>query len=152
MDEPPRIIDGALVQAFAICDASVRYTDKSSTYHDGKPIGNVPGLALCRDMRTGDLLLFYCDENWETLGARGFESLEQAKQQAQMEYEGLSSRWRDTNYTRADLLPEDLQPQCSFCGTPWFEADGLIKGDNAFICYKCVKRATTGVTKIENGA
>ena len=152
MDKPPRIIDGALVQAFAICDATVRYTGKTSTYRDGKPIEDVPALAICRDARTGDLLLFYCDDNWETLGARECESVDAAKQRAELEYDGISSRWHDTNYTRDDLSPEELEPRCSFCGTPWFEAEGLIKGDAALICYKCVKRAASGVSKIDSEA
>ena len=149
MDPAPRLIDGALVQAFAICDASVRFTGQTSTSHNGEPVANDPALAICRDIQSGEIMLFYCDENWKTLGARSFGSVHDAKQHAEREYQGIASLWHDTGYTRDDLMPDDLEPRCSFCGSPWFETEGLIKGKNALICYKCVKQAASGVSRID---
>lgn len=152
MNPAPRLLDGALVQAFAICDTSVRFTGQTSTNHNGKPVENVPALAIGRDIRSGEIVLFYCDENWKSLGARSFGSVQEAKQQAELECQGIASKWHDTGYTREDLLPEDLEPKCSFCGSPWFEVEGLIKGKDALICYKCVKRAASGDSKIDTEA
>jgi hypothetical protein len=152
MDMAPRIIDSALVQAYAICDSSVRFTGKTSTYHDGRPVGKVPCLAICRNLRADDILLFYCSENWETFGTRGFESVEAAKKQAEIEYDGISSKWVNTKYTRDDLLPEDLEPKCSFCGAPYFEVEGLIEGKEAFICYKCAKKVSSVIAETDNEA
>jgi len=152
MDMVPRLIDSALVQAYAVCDSSVRFTGKTSTYHDGKLVGEVPCLAICRNLHEEDILLFYCDEKWRTLGASGFDSVEAAKKRAEVEYEGISSNWVDTHYTRDDLLPEDLEPKCSFCNAPYFEVEGLIEGKEAFICYKCAKKVASVVAEIDNEA
>ena len=148
----PRLIDSALVQAYAVCDGSVRYTGKTSTYHEGQPVGEVSCLAICRDLRDNDILLFYCDENWETVGARGFDSVEAAKQRAEIEYRGISSRWVDTHYTKEDLSPEDLEPKCSFCLAPYFEVEGLIEGKEAFICYECAKKVVGAMGESDDEA
>jgi hypothetical protein len=54
------------------------------------------GLAICV-YETGDegFYLFYCDEEWRVVTDTWHETLEDAKSQAEFEYEGVNESWRE---------------------------------------------------------
>lgn len=93
--------------------------------------------------------MFYCGENWEVLGISGFDTLEAAMNRAKIEYDGVSKKWQHPNISEKDLLPEDLEPKCSFCAKPYFKLDGLFEGINVFICYECVSNFHEAIPKEE---
>ena len=63
---PPPIItlnDSALL-CYAVLDESVGYKVNHGLFFvDGKEIGKVPRLAICRDKDLGLFTLYYCDDN-----------------------------------------------------------------------------------------
>jgi len=138
MEQPPRIIDSAFVKAFAVLDSTVTFKSRTYVYFDGKQVGQVPALAICQYVGEAEFLMFYCNEDWKVLGISAFETLEAAMNRAEIEYEGVSKKWQHPNITEKDLLPEDLEPKCSFCDKPYFKTDGLFEGRDAFICHQCV--------------
>lgn len=90
------------------------------------------------------VLLFHCDNEWNVLGTSGGEDVEGAKKLAERNYPGVSARWTDLN-TSIDSALEYYDEQtgrarCSFCSKRPFEIDGWIEGDNARICYSCIKQ------------
>ena len=61
---------------------------------DGKRLGWVPGLVIARNQYdTSDILLFFCNAEWEVLAAAGYSTVESAKLRAEKEYPGISARW-----------------------------------------------------------
>ena len=62
------------VLEYAIVDSSVQFTGKLHLFHGDTRVGPVPGLAICRDSRMEELLLFHCDENWNVVGGQIWNS------------------------------------------------------------------------------
>ena len=54
--KPPLAISGCRVEQYAIRDRSMKYSGHSSLYRDGKEVGPVPRLAICRD-HEGEVVL-----------------------------------------------------------------------------------------------
>lgn len=93
---PPEELDSADVLEFAHTDASVPL-DPDGPYMvaDGKRLGHVPCLVIARNQyEAHDILLFFCDAEWQVLAAAGFTTVADAKRQAQKHYPGISQRWR----------------------------------------------------------
>lgn len=139
MEKPPRILNSALLKACATIDSSVTFKNRTHVYVDGNQLGQVPALAICQEIDESEFLLFYCDDRWDVLGVSKFSTLEAAMNRAEIEYEGVSKIWEHPNITLENLLPEDLEPKCSFCGKPYFKIEGCFKGENAVICFDCIR-------------
>jgi hypothetical protein len=96
---PPKITlnDGAFL-SYAVLDELVGYTVGHGLFFvDGKDIGKVPCLAICRDRDSASFTLYYCDEDWTPLGvATDYRSVEAAKNRAERIYPGSSTRWTDS--------------------------------------------------------
>src|SRR5580692_4458202 len=97
---PPPIItlnDSALL-CHAVLDESVGYTVGHGLFFvDGKEIGKVPRLAICKDKASGLFTLYYCDKDWNPLGvATNYQSVDAAKHRAERLYPGSSTRWIDS--------------------------------------------------------
>jgi hypothetical protein len=97
---PPQTImlnDSALL-CHAVLDESVGYTVGHGLFFvDGKEIGKVPRLAICKDKASGLFTLYYCDKDWNPLGvATNYQSVDAAKHRAERIYPGSSTRWIDS--------------------------------------------------------
>ena len=64
MDQPAKIIDSALLKAFAILDSTVTFTNRTEVFVGGERVGQVPALAICQYLDEPEFLLFYCNEEW----------------------------------------------------------------------------------------
>jgi hypothetical protein len=93
-DAPPSVLDRAKVLAYAILDASVKYTGAVTTIFAGRSIGPVPRLAICRNDDEVEVLLFHCDEQWQVLGAGYFSTIEHAIEGAERQYRGSTEKWQ----------------------------------------------------------
>jgi len=51
------------------------------------------GLAICSNEGDAGYFLFYCDEDWDTVTDTWHRSIEEARAQAEFEYEGVSRTW-----------------------------------------------------------
>ena len=58
-----------------------------------KILGPFAALAICKHIDDSGYCLFYCDENWNVQSDGWYESIEEAKDQAEFEYEGVSACW-----------------------------------------------------------
>jgi hypothetical protein len=93
MDPAPSELDGAKVVATAMVNDAVRPT--GATTHTG-PDGVVPtASALAIVMGEAGVYLFYCDREWQVLADTWHSSVNNAKAQAEFEYEGISTQWRN---------------------------------------------------------
>ena len=52
------------------------------------------GLAICKPTKGQEFWLFGCDSDWNVISDTWHRSLDEAKNQAEFEYEGLSNTWR----------------------------------------------------------
>jgi len=93
---PPSEIDSVRIHEYAVIDNSIHWTGASggpTIFVGGKQLGPVSRLAVGLNYDGREFMLLYCDEEWETLGAGGYKSLELAKNRAEREYRGVSQRW-----------------------------------------------------------
>jgi hypothetical protein len=51
------------------------------------------GLAICQPTGTQEFYLFGCDSDWNVVSDTWHQSLNEAKEQAEFEYEGISKTW-----------------------------------------------------------
>ncbi|MDB5978771.1 MAG: putative integron cassette protein, partial [Nevskia sp.] len=88
---PPPIIDSARTLCYAVCDHDVVFTDRIMLIVGSERLGEVSHLAICRNYRApNDILLLFCDSNWESKGVIAFDSIEAAKAKAEIGYRGIS--------------------------------------------------------------
>jgi hypothetical protein len=111
---------------------------------DGKPLEQVPRLAICATLgKDLGILLFHCDEEWNVLGASGGLTIEATKERVEKNYPGTMARWVHMETTVEEALAYyDEQTggeKCTFCGKRAFDAESWIKGSSAIICRGCVE-------------
>jgi hypothetical protein len=94
MGEPPELLDGARVLAFALVDESVVSTAGTAHRIGDEVLGPAAGLAIARYDGDAQFYLFYCDSAWQVVTDTCHPSLELAREQAEFEYRGVSARWR----------------------------------------------------------
>jgi hypothetical protein len=143
MTLPPPVLDCARVIEFAVLDESVGYSGRSLLFVDGKELGPVPCLAICKFKAEEEFLLFHCDRDWTVLGFSVHNSLAEAKRRADGVYPGISSVWVDAHVSE-DEAERHLDKlfggnRCSFCGKRADQVDRLIQNGEAKICNHCVE-------------
>src|SRR3954469_8504493 len=109
-EKPPPVLGNARVLEYAVLDESVRYSGHSSLFvgianHGLKELGPVPCLAIVEDLKSGEIMLLHCNQEWDLLGVGGkYQSTAQAKASAERAYHGASSCWVDPEITRDEAL------------------------------------------------
>lgn len=93
MMEPPERIGGARLVRWSVIDPRNRPTGKCRQIVGGKLQGPAAGLAICQYNDEEAYYLFGCDAEWKTVTDTWHETLEEALQQAEIEYEGVSATW-----------------------------------------------------------
>lgn len=89
---PPERLGQLPVIAYAITDARSRPTGNTRHVVQGGVAGPAAALAVCRNGDDG-FYLFSCDEHWQTVSDTWHETVQDAKAQAEFEYEGVSVTW-----------------------------------------------------------
>lgn len=98
--KPPPALAACRVEQYAIRDRSMKYSGHSSLFRDGKEVGPVPRLAICRG-DDNEVLLLHCDRRWNVLGmAGGYPNIKAAKRRAERIYPGISAAWAKAGVTR----------------------------------------------------
>jgi len=140
---PPPVLDGARVLTYAAIDESVVYTGHSTLHVDGELPGTVPRLAICQNFGAKNVLLLFCDETWNSLGVTEYASIKEAKERAEIEYRGVSTKWLDTNASEEEAkqyVEERWGDQrCSFCGKQPEQTEQMFQSAYARICNECVE-------------
>ncbi len=89
----PDTVGGATVICYTPIDARHRHTGNTKQIVGGVLLGPAKGLAVCQYEGESAFYLFGCDEEWNSLSDTWHETLEDAKEQAEFEYEGTKETW-----------------------------------------------------------
>ncbi len=89
----PNEIDGSVTVVYSTIDDRHSPTDESKHYAAGQLAPTPAALAICRYEDANAFYLFGCDANWEVITDSCHLSLDEAKDQAEREYNGVSSTW-----------------------------------------------------------
>jgi ClpX C4-type zinc finger len=141
---PPPAIGSGRVIAYAVVDRDVRFTGKQRLFVDGKLLGRVPRIAICRDLQKDlkDYLILFCDRKWQVLGIAGAKSLSLAKKQVERYYLGISGKWMTVNTSvkaaKRWLIEKYPKDVCSFCGQIPYTVEAMFLSPSAVICSSCV--------------
>jgi hypothetical protein len=92
---PPKKLGNAEVLLYTRIDGRQQPTGACRHTVAGELMGQAAGLAVCVSEEGGGFYLFYCDEEWRVVTDTWQETLEDAKSQAEFEYEGVSESWRE---------------------------------------------------------
>jgi hypothetical protein len=57
-------------------------------------MGQMAGLAICHQASEGAFYLFGCDADWQSVTDTWHQTVEDAKHQAEFEYEGVNKTWK----------------------------------------------------------
>jgi hypothetical protein len=149
IEKPPPVLGSGRVLEYAILNESVKYSGHSSMFvgnaKEGlKELGPVPCLAITQDLKTGEIMLLHCDEDWDLLGlGGGYDSVEQAKAKAERAYQGVSSCWIDPKVTHEEALKyvDEVwaDERCSFCDKIPPDFNMMIKRKDVRICDSCIE-------------
>jgi hypothetical protein len=142
MNRPPPALDCAHVIEFAATDETVTFEQRKTLNVGGEWLGEVPHLAICRNLDETEFMVFHCNHAWEVLGvAAGYGSIEEAKEKTERSYHGITAKWVASGYLREDAvkyIEEQFKDQnCSFCGRTPLQYEA-IAGDALRICNHCV--------------
>ena len=94
-NQHPRTIDGADVICFARLE-NLECAETTNHMVKGEYVNQFIGLAIASFSGEMDFYLFYCGEDWSVLTDTLHQSIDSAKQQAEFEFPGVSTRWRDS--------------------------------------------------------
>ncbi|HKQ37770.1 MAG TPA: hypothetical protein VJ063_06800 [Verrucomicrobiae bacterium] len=76
-------------------DERHRFTGACKQIVAGQLVGAMSGLAICQYAGEGAFYLFGCDSDWQAVTDTWHQTLDDAKHQAEFEYEGISKTWID---------------------------------------------------------
>ena len=160
---PPPVIDSARTLLSAVVDDDVVYTDRINLFVGDERLGPVECLAICENYAvSGDILLCFCDADWQTKGCIAFKTVEEAKGKAERGYQGISAKWRNSEASPEELdrfLREDYEvdpttqwwrTECSFCGKDSTQVEGMIGREKTLICHECIREFHGWITADKN--
>jgi hypothetical protein len=90
----PNVIGGEKVLYFIRIETKHTLTGNTKQIVNGKLIGPVYGLAICKSDNPEGYYLFGCDENWKSITDTFHESIEDAMDQGEFEYKGTFNDWK----------------------------------------------------------
>ena len=147
-EKPPPVLANARVLEYAVLDEWVTYSGHSSLFvgniNEGlKEPGPVACLAIAQDLKTGEIMLLHCDEEWDVLGrGGGYDSTAKAKTSAERAYHGVSSCWMDAKISHEEALKfrDEMwaEQRCSFCDKIPPDFNKMIERNNVRICDLCI--------------
>ena len=89
---PPPALSSARVLHYAVLDETVGFNSGHRlVFIDGKELGKVPCLAIYQKKKASKFLIYYCDSDWEPVGASQYDTVEAAKGRAERIYPRILS-------------------------------------------------------------
>jgi carbon monoxide dehydrogenase subunit G len=89
----PDEIGGARVLYFIITGSTIRPAGNTKQIVGGTLLGPAYGLAICKYENESGYYLFGCDNNWNSITDTHHETIEDAIDQGEFEYEGTRNKW-----------------------------------------------------------
>jgi len=93
MKPAPRIVGTYRVVCCSPIDERHRFTGKTKQVVRGQVMGAMAALAICHPAQAQEFYLFGCDSDWNVVSDTWHQSLEEAQEQAEFEYEGINKTW-----------------------------------------------------------
>jgi hypothetical protein len=90
---PPELGDNFRLICYTPIDQRHHFTDGCKQFVDGKKVGPMADLMICRCQTEDAFYLFGCDNNWNVITDTLHQFLEEAKEQAEFEYSGSTNTW-----------------------------------------------------------
>ena len=90
---PSRSLGGRKVICFARLAKGIRKTEKTTHNLTGGDPADFKGLVIVEERAGAAYYLFYCNEQWEVLTDTWHRTLDDAKSQAEFEFEGVAQAW-----------------------------------------------------------
>jgi len=166
--KPPPVIHSARTLFYAVNDDSVEFTGRINLFvgDNLEKLGEMPLLAICENYCVpGDILLFFCNKDWEPQGTIGLDSVAAAKEKAEVGYKGINKKWVNAESSKEELYKylrdvyevdpdtEWWKVECAFCGKDDSEVDRMLGSTNekTYICNNCI-RALYEIINEENDA
>jgi hypothetical protein len=138
--KPPPVLLGERVVAYALNERGVEFSGHTNLFVDGREIGRVPRLVLCRK-KSSEVLLLHCNRAWSVKGIAAYPSLRYARKRAERIYPGVSNRWVQMNVTSPQaeryLRKMWAGKECSFCGRRPDQVRGMVSRMKVRICDRC---------------
>ncbi len=105
-DEPPFLLDGARVLAYASIERTPSSPRHASAVAGGTPVDldTVSRVVIAQGLADDSIFLLLCNERWETFAAETHADAASARRSCDATFRGLDVAWRDY---RA-LTPEEL--------------------------------------------
>ncbi|WP_457617715.1 hypothetical protein [Lutibacter sp.] len=91
--EIPKKIGGANLIEYLVLNKKHKWTVKTEHFISGKLVNEFYALAICQYESSNEFYLFYCDENWNEKTDTLHDSIKDAKDQADFEFENTISNW-----------------------------------------------------------
>jgi hypothetical protein len=155
---PPAIGSDRLLHYASLDDSVSVMPNHGLLFVDGQEIGKVPCLAICQSKHSSDVVLYYCERDWNSLAVSVHDSVANAKRRAERIYPRSFQRWVEANISEEDAanyldeLYKDFR--CSFCGKRGDLANQMFGGDNnssVQICDECVAEFHTALSNNPSG-
>lgn len=89
----PKMIGQAKVLLSVNIKDNIKFTGKTKQIIHGKLLGTMHGLAICAYDGDQGFYLFGCNEKWESITDTYHDTIEEAVNQAEFEYEGTRNHW-----------------------------------------------------------
>ena len=86
-------VGGARVICYTPIDHRHRFTGGTKQIVAGRLVGVMAGLAVCQYADEDVFYLFGCNADWGTITDTWHQSVDEAKAQAEFEYEGVNLTW-----------------------------------------------------------
>jgi hypothetical protein len=93
MNPPPESVGHARVLLYTTIDARHHPTGATQHIVDGIVVGPAAALAICRYEDEPGVYLFGCTSDWQVVTDTWHETVEDARDQAEFEYTGVSDTW-----------------------------------------------------------
>lgn len=93
MKTAPKTVGTFPVVCYSPIDERHRFTANTKQWVGDTLMGAMVGLAICQPTGARGFFLFGCDSEWGVLTDTWHQSLDEAKDQAEYEYEGIRQTW-----------------------------------------------------------
>lgn len=95
MKSRPEISGDERLVCYSPIDERHRFTGACKQVVRGETMGAMASLMICYHESEQAFYLFGCDEDWQVVTDSWHQTLDDAKHQAEFEYEGISKTWID---------------------------------------------------------
>jgi hypothetical protein len=100
MKSVPKIVGTLQLVCYSPIDERHRFFGKTRQIVKGQLMGAMAGLVICQTPDSQEFYLFGCDADWNVVTDTWHQSLLEAKDQAEFEYEGISQTWSYVDSSR----------------------------------------------------